>query len=103
MKEKQNTHSHYEAKLWTSDKLVISFWYPEELFDVIYEEVKKCLNGGRNELWLGNYSDILEIHLEDWSENHYYSSSKDIGISIPWNKVVMWDLTASELENQPIK
>lgn len=87
----------YNAEIWTSDKLKFSFWYPRNSFDDLYEDVKNCLSGARNDLWLGNYNDI-ELHLEDWEGNHYNLFNKDkSGFSIPWAKVIMWHLSIDEL------
>ena len=86
----------YNAEIWTSDKLKFSFWYPQHFFDDLDDDVKKCLSGARNELWLGNYNDI-ELHLEDWEGNHYSAFDK-AEFSIPWAKVIMWDLSINELD-----
>ena len=95
MNEKQKEREPmYNGEIWTSDKLKFSFWYPQRFYDDFYEEIKRCLSGNKNEFWFGNFD--VELHLEDWEGNHYKSFNKAT-FSIPWDEVVMWDLSIKEL------
>lgn len=86
----------FNGEIWTSDKLKFSFWYPQNFFDDLYDEIERCLSGARNHLWFGDYNDV-ELHLEDWKGNHYGCIDK-ADFSIPWAKVVMWNLSVKELD-----
>ena len=86
----------YNGEIWTSDKLKFSFWYNQDIYDDLNDEIKKCLFDNRNYFWFGNFNDI-ELHLEDWEGNHYKSFSKAT-FSIPCNKVIMWELCIEELD-----
>lgn len=86
----------YNAEIWTSDKLKFSFWYPQDCFDDIYDEIKECLLKNRNEFFFGDWN-ITELHLEDWGKGHF-GVFEEPGFSIPWAKVVMWNLCVSKLD-----
>ena len=95
---KKQKVTYYQGEIWTSDKVKFCFWYPEDEYDFLSDEINES-NRRKDDFWFGD-GKIDEAYLETWDGKFLFNFQKDeiAGLCIPWNKVIAWDLYSYELK-----
>ena len=89
--------TYYQSEIWISDKVRFCFWYPEDEYEPLQEEISKCIRR-KDDFWFGD-KEVKEVSLETWDGKFLFHFKEDEieGLCIPWDKVIAWNLCSYEL------